>query len=895
MTGFLSGTRVALLALTYLASLASSSAVHAAYELSLRVSGGQYVVAGDARENYRVGATANGIGRWEVFSVELEGGQEARLLRSGDRIHLRTHHGRYLMARNGGGADLTGEAQRARSWETFTIEKTSGSGEIAHGDQITLRAVDGIHFVMATNAGGGSITVESRNQSVWETFTLELRNAQLVQLRTFSSAWVSAEGGGGQRLTARATGPEAWRTFSLVNLSRPAGFRDGDAVALQAWDGRFVSAVGGGGGALLVNANRATASETFRISKGAGGEIAMTDSVSFRTPGADNFIMAQGGGGGEINAVSNQARQWETFRLVPAETSPMGFASALSAPVSTGHPLVAARPRVAGSRRLATFLIGFQDRAVDGTISTPELRDFLFGPTRSVRSWVSKMSFGAQRVIDAGTFGPMTVPWTYDVPPGAQPISDQDYFEGILRLARAQGFDFSAADLSGDGVVTGDELQLVIVDCTDAFKLGQKRSVSFTFAGLRYSGEVLTVGIYKRGGPVQGRAQLEGVMGTVTHELAHLLFNTPDRYYNPFPVRGDVVASGDNRAEWETLAFMTSDGSPPVHGSRVRLQVPFGGDFLVFESSERKLLNRGGSRADPLGEFLVQRAGGSGLIRHGDGIALRSVATGRYLMAEGGGGSILRVVATAPSVWETFTIELVVGDGQIRSGDGFTLRSSAENVFRRSFFLMAQPEGRTTDPGALARGWWTAWGANAPGDSAGGDYDIMDNDKARGMLSAYDRITRGWIPARVLRPDNKACYVLRPSADFAEAFLLWDPLVPDEWFVAENRQRREGFDEIPSSGLIVTWVNESASYWSQWEDSGAAFYPALISAASSRVPPNALFTLPMRPGEFFKRRSADAAFRSGTHVLPKGDGTPSRFRISVAAATSTEAVAFCIR
>jgi hypothetical protein len=49
----------------------------------------------------------------------------------------------------------------------------------------------------------------------------------------------------------------------------------------------------------------------------------------------------------------------------------------------------------------------------------------------------------------------------------------------------------------------------------------------------------------------------------------------------------------------------------------------------------------------------------------------------------------------------------------------------------------------------------------------------------------------------------------------------------------------EGVDEIPSSGLIVTWANP-------------------------------LFMLSLRPDVLYQRKSASTAFRLGTHVLPLG-------------------------
>src|SRR6185369_2203152 len=142
-------------------------------------------------------------------------------------------------------------------------------------------------------------------------------------------------------------------------------------------------------------------------------------------------------------------------------------------------------------------------------------------------------------------------------------------------------------------------------------------------------------------------------------------------------------------------------------------------------------------------------------------------------------------------------------------------------------------------------------------------------------------------------PDNKACYVLNPSIDNPEAFVLWDPAWPDEWYVIENRQRRATLDEIPSNGLIITWVNEKRSYWSRWGIDGEGKYPVVISAAAPNEPPNSFIKLVMLRDEVYKRRDPNTAFRTGTYVLPRGDRTPSR-SILFFTELADEQVAFCI-
>ena len=560
--------------------------------VSFKTQTGHHLIANDASQNFKIRATADGVGSWEVFTVILAGGRIPDSIRSGDQIHLQTHHGRYIMAFDGGGGILTGEATLPNAWETFTIEKLTGGGEITQGDQVTLRANNGHNFAMAHDGGGGDVTAESTNRSGWETFTVRVWNQMLVRLRSHDSHYLTAANGGGSTITATRNSANAWETFSLINQSRSSGMRDGDMVCLQAWNGQFLSAESGGGGRLLANRNRAARFETFTIQKPGGGEISLTDSIFLRAPNGTAFVMALNGGGGIVQASALLSREWETFRLEAAEANPIPFLTAPSAPPQSGHPVPSPVARVTGRPRLLCFLIGFEDRPVDDSISQADFRSFFFGESDSVRAWVGSMSDNAV-MIRGDAFGPLTVPWPYVA------RSDQEYFSGLLDIAQSRGFVFRNLDTNRDGVVSGDELLFVILDCTDLVGGGQKRPASFTYDGIRYAGTVLAVGLHTRGGPVQGPAQLGNAMGTITHELSHMLFDLPDRYYQPFPPRGDVVATSRDRGTLEKFEVMGGGGAEIRSGNQIRLRIQDGGDFVVSDSTDGMHLNRGGTATDP--------------------------------------------------------------------------------------------------------------------------------------------------------------------------------------------------------------------------------------------------------------------------------------------------------
>lgn len=223
-----------------------------------------------------------------------------------------------------------------------------------------------------------------------------------------------------------------------------------------------------------------------------------------------------------------------------------------------------------------------------------------------------------------------------------------------------------------------------------------------------------------------------------------------------------------------------------------------------------------------------------------------------------------------------------------------TLRTSG------GFIVVAEDNGRRGPVSEDDRRRGYSWGA---GEGAGGRFDNASANGATVMLSLYDRMRHGWVRARYLTPDNRGAYVLRPFLDHREALILFDPHNPEEWYTVENRQYREDIDEAPSSGAVVSWIRRDQGYWQWWlnrnNDSFEAraadnFYPAVVSAAASDVPPNILAQpVVCNTGWLTKRSHAHAAFTNQEVVLPRGNGDPSRFHLSFHATRSN--VAVCIR
>lgn len=138
--------------------------------IRLRANNGQYLCAegGGGRTLF---ANRNEAREWETFYL-IDGNGPP--LRSGDQVTLRANNQQFVCAEGGGGQAVTANRDLAREWETFTIIRADATtGDIASGDQISLRASNG-QFVCAEDGGGREIVANRNTVGPWETFTLEI-------------------------------------------------------------------------------------------------------------------------------------------------------------------------------------------------------------------------------------------------------------------------------------------------------------------------------------------------------------------------------------------------------------------------------------------------------------------------------------------------------------------------------------------------------------------------------------------------------------------------------------------------------------------------------------------------------------------------------------------------
>ena len=170
---------------------------------------------------------------WEGFALFGADGRDDGLL-SGQPVRLQVWNGQFVVANGGGGSSLRADRWQAAEWETFVLDRRDGSGELGHGDSISLRSANGSY--VSAERGGGELVADRTTAAEWEHFTLERWPVTLIHLRAASRQYVVAEGGGTGAVLADRWTPGLWETFALVNKEgRPEGVHSGDRVSLQAW------------------------------------------------------------------------------------------------------------------------------------------------------------------------------------------------------------------------------------------------------------------------------------------------------------------------------------------------------------------------------------------------------------------------------------------------------------------------------------------------------------------------------------------------------------------------------------------------------------------------------------------------------------------------------------
>jgi len=851
--------------------------------IALAAANSSYLIA-EGGDGWEVCASPNEIGAWETFRLfnRTRPGEEPW---HGDSVVLQAWHGRFLSAAGGGGSSLNAALRWIEPSTTFTLERVAGAGTVRSGEQVALRAANG-NYVVAEGGGGGEVNANRPARGPWETFTIKIIRPQLIRLRASNNRYVTAEDGGGAQVTANREGVGLWETFSLHNLSRPErAVRNGDTVALQVWNGKFIQVGGTLPTEVNANINRAAQAAQFTIRTAGVDEIGPGQRVNLQSRATSKFLAARHG---MLVAESSSATSNTFFTVEFAERAGIDFNWVPDGASLPGRPFETPPDPVSGDKSLLT--IYYHNRwAPPITASTSDISDAIFGRAPSLASWLQTVSEGRFRVRNAGIHGSFQIPdgpsWLDDNPGGLSAILTAAEDAGVPLTSFAPG-----------GVFDTSRLQLVLVS---THHLG---------------GQVIgRTGTSRRGISFTGSAPWVGVTTNINvasrmvlcHEISHQFFNVIDRYGIRQPIRGDVVANQLVAEARLQFVIEREAGAGPIRsGDRVMLRAHNGKHLAVGFSPPDlipDLINTEDAAAGAARVFTIAKVAGVGEISTGNQVTLRS-NVGRFMTAELGGNSSVTANRSAVGAWERFQISKVGGTGTLNSGDTVTLKSSG------GFFVVAEGgrdlsdlpgRGGAVDAADRRRGYiWKS------GTGEGGDFDNASANYTPVLLSLWDRIRLGWVRPRYLTPDNRGCYLIRPFLDSRDALILFDPQNPGEWYTVENRQYIENIDEVPSSGIVISWICEDEGYWRWWFDRYndvnwdlyRTRFPAVISAAALHVPPNTMARpVVLNIDELTRRNDPNAAFTNQEVVLPLGNGDPSRFHLSFHPVTGSGNVAMCIR
>ncbi len=118
-------------------------------------------------QNGGLDATAGGLGANERFQmIDMDGGE----LRSGDYVNLRAANGQFVVAEYGGGQEVNANRAAAAEWERLKLVEIGGDGIIQDGDRVAFQTSDGQHYLIAENGGGANVTANSTIPGYFESF-----------------------------------------------------------------------------------------------------------------------------------------------------------------------------------------------------------------------------------------------------------------------------------------------------------------------------------------------------------------------------------------------------------------------------------------------------------------------------------------------------------------------------------------------------------------------------------------------------------------------------------------------------------------------------------------------------------------------------------------------------
>ena len=393
-----------------------------------------------------------------------------------------------------------------------------------------------------------------------------------------SSKYIRAGVGPHSHLAAVSDAVSAWESFVLDDFGA-------SSVTVQSlWSERFVRAGVGPDSHLAAVSSHIGGWETFKLIELGGGKSALQSTHSGK------YVRAGVGPDSHLAAVSDHIDAWETFELRDSAWRP-----------DFRHPdahMTGIRT-VRGSKPVLTVLVDYPDQPISdhnvasadgvGAYTANSFTTMLFGPRPSVRDWFEQNSYGAFTITNAGVVG-----WLRDnrafgdrvnPAPGTYRATNQYRVARTraVQLADAQ-VNFAQFDTDGDGVVTPEDLSIIVV-----YSHGEHWTVpgglvrpinAFTTADGVYLGDHKSASLFK------GVAEmyLHAPMSKYIHELCHLLLHLEDLYAD-VPA-GIVGRASDYSIMDDDWNYRHLDPWSKMNVGWVRPRVIFGSEAVTLRAIE---------------------------------------------------------------------------------------------------------------------------------------------------------------------------------------------------------------------------------------------------------------------------------------------------------------------
>ncbi len=500
-------------------------------------------------------------------------------------------------------------------------------------------------------------------------FLLTAAQADSVAFRTVEGHYLSAEEGGGGKLSADRREVRGWETFRMIRL-------EGNRVLLLTERGFFLTAAAYGG-EIRADAWNPGEEETFRMIRLQNDRVALETHRGYYLSVDD----------GEVRADGSQIGREETFEIMPQEGS--GPPSAAGGPYGSGGGTSFGSP--AQSRTVAIRLfndrhltVGRFDTSLTSTNQPPG-----YGETFVLER------LGSDRVALRSPNGDYVTVDSYGyLEATAREVGQRETFRmrnqrgGKFALQAFNGL-FVSGQSSGNRGLAADSRQVGQWESFELVRMGDDGSGSQGPGGYGPGGQ----GYGDPGGQGSGGygngyqdPQPDALAIVIQAEKGHLLSTDGP---------GRTLLANKLRANEATVfELITLVEHTPEKGD-VALRVP-DGTYISLDASGR--LRAGASRIGGQETFQLRR--------ETNGYSLKA-ANGRYVTAEDGGGRELKANRDLVKGWEIFRFVAVspTGSGpQVQApGGGASYRRVAFETEKR-YYLGLESGGSRLGARAVAPG-----------------------------------------------------------------------------------------------------------------------------------------------------------------------------------------------